>query len=202
MEQIASWVAPIATMVATMMTAMNLGSRITGWGFILFTIGSIAWSIVAIHSGQQNLLLTNVFLTVVNAVGIWRWLGRQARYDDGGAIAAERSAQVSHLPTLFAIGSVAGTKLVDHDDTQIGVVIEGMMRCTDSSLSYIVVSEGGMAGVGERLHALAPDQIHFADGKASCDLTAEQLADLPVIASDKWPATLEHAADVARDARS
>jgi len=40
MESIATWVAPIATTIAALMTASNLGSRITGYGFIVFTTAS------------------------------------------------------------------------------------------------------------------------------------------------------------------
>ena len=79
MEEIAGWIAPIATMLAAMMTAANLGARMTGWGFIVFTIGSVGWLVVANGSGQQNLLWTNAFLTLVNAVGIWRYLLRPAK---------------------------------------------------------------------------------------------------------------------------
>ena len=43
METIATWVAPIATTIAALMTASNLGSRITGWGFVVFTLGSLGW---------------------------------------------------------------------------------------------------------------------------------------------------------------
>ncbi len=42
MESILNWVAPIATIVAALMTASNLGAKITGAGFIVFTVGSIA----------------------------------------------------------------------------------------------------------------------------------------------------------------
>ncbi|MDX3898989.1 MAG: PRC-barrel domain-containing protein [Sphingobium sp.] len=191
MESIAAWVAPIATMIAAVMTAANLGARVTGWGFVVFTLGSIAWSIVAISTGQQNLLWTNGFLTLVNGIGIWRWLGRQARYDEGGAAATQRSAAIARLPTLFAAGSMAGAKLMGRDGAQIGTVIEAMMRCSDSRLSYVVVSEGGVGGIGERLHALAPGEIVFAQGLATCRLSAEQLADRPVLPADDWPATLD-----------
>ena len=46
MESIAGWVAPVATTIAALMTASNLGSRITGYGFIVFTVGyaSIGWN--------------------------------------------------------------------------------------------------------------------------------------------------------------
>ena len=37
MAEIISWVATIATIVAALMTAANLGSRITGYGFAVFT---------------------------------------------------------------------------------------------------------------------------------------------------------------------
>src|SRR5471030_3214617 len=106
---IAGWVAPAATMTAAVMTAANLGTRVTGWGFIVFTIGSVAWSSVAIGTGQQNLLWTNGFLTLVNLVGIWRWLGRQARYEDGSRAAASRS-QAERVPSLFSIGAITGAR--------------------------------------------------------------------------------------------
>ncbi|WP_253200968.1 PRC-barrel domain containing protein [Sphingomonas quercus] len=188
MEQIAGWVAPIATMLAAMMTAANLGARITGWGFVVFTVGSIAWSVVAIVTGQANLLWTNGFLTFVNLVGIWRWLGRQARYDDGGEAAAARSA-AARTPSLFPIGALAGARLVGRDGAPIATVIEGMMRCSDASLAYLVVSEGGVAGVGERLHALPLDELSLAEGTIACRLTAQELEARPVLDTEAWPAS-------------
>ena len=43
MDQTVSWIATAATIIAACFTASNLGSRVTGIGFIIFTIGSIAW---------------------------------------------------------------------------------------------------------------------------------------------------------------
>ena len=60
--------APAATMIAAVMTASNLGARVTGWGFVVFTVGSIAWCLVALTSGQANLLWTNGFLILVNVL--------------------------------------------------------------------------------------------------------------------------------------
>ena len=84
MENIATWVAPVATTIAALMTASNLGSRITGLGFIVFTVGSLAWLALGITTGQANLLWQNIMLTALNLFGIWRWLGRQAKIEDGG----------------------------------------------------------------------------------------------------------------------
>jgi hypothetical protein len=82
MLELAGWVAPAATMIAAIMTAANLGSRVTGWGFAVFCVGAVSWIIVGAGTGQQNLLLSNAFLLLVDVVGVWRWLGRKARYDD------------------------------------------------------------------------------------------------------------------------
>ena len=49
--ELAEWVAHAATMVAAMMTAANVGARVTGWGFVVFTISSIAWSFIGKATG-------------------------------------------------------------------------------------------------------------------------------------------------------
>lgn len=190
MEQIAGWIAPAATMIAAVMTASNLGARITGWGFVVFTVGSIAWVIVAMTSGQQNLLWTNGFLTLVNGVGIWRWLGRQARYEDGSKAAEVKSAE-RRVPTLFSAASLPGRKITGPNGEALGSLVDGMLRCGDGTLAYVVVSEGGVAGVGERLHALRPDEVAFSDDGVTCRLDAETLAKTRPLTNGEWPAAVD-----------
>ncbi len=189
MTEIAGWIAPIATMIAAMMTAANLGARVTGWGFVVFVVGSVCWTTVGIGTDQPNLLWTNGFLTLVNSVGVWRWLGRQARYDDGGEGAAERSA-AARVPTLFPASSLVGAKLTGADGEVIATVVDAMTRCKDGQLAYIVVSEGGMGGVGERLHALDPAGLRFSHDGVASNLAPNDLAALPVLQADRWPEAL------------
>jgi hypothetical protein len=188
LQDLAGWIAPIATGAAALMTAANLGSRVTGWGFVVFTIGSLAWGTVGISTGQTNLLLTNGFLTIVNLVGIWRWLGRQAKHEDGSAAASAKSA-AARVPNLFGVASLIEAKVTASDGSTIGSVIDGMMRCDGAELAYLVVAEGGISGVREKLHALDPRNLRFGDTVAS-DLNADELALLPVLANDDWPASL------------
>ena len=54
MLAIAGWIAPAATTIAAIMTAANLGSRVTGWGFAVFSVGALAWIAVGASTGQQN----------------------------------------------------------------------------------------------------------------------------------------------------
>ena len=188
MEAAAGWIGPAATMIAAMMTAANLGSRVTGWGFVIFVIGSISWSIVAIASGQNNLLWTNGFLTLVNLLGVWRWLGRQAKYDDGSADAARRSAQ-SSVPTLFSTSALGGGDLVGRDGQKIGTIVDAMAKCAGGQIEYFVVSTGGVGGVGERLHVLDPKSLVFTHKGIESELTEKDLSRLPDIAADQWPET-------------
>ncbi len=92
MEQAANWIAPIATTIAAIMVAANLGSKITGYGFIIFSMGAIGWIGVGYFTHQPNLLWQNAFLLAVNLIGVWRWLGLRARYDKAAAAATEATA--------------------------------------------------------------------------------------------------------------
>lgn len=92
MEAAANWIAPTATTLAAVIVAANLGARITGYGFIVFAIGSIGWMAVAWFTDQPNLLWQNAALFLVNLVGIWRWLGLRARYDKAAQAATKASS--------------------------------------------------------------------------------------------------------------
>ena len=93
MEQIASWVAPITTTLAAIMVAANLGARITGVGFIVFSVGAVAWMVIGLATGQANLVWQNAILLAINLLGVWRWLGLRARYDKGAAAATRATAR-------------------------------------------------------------------------------------------------------------
>ena len=189
MNELSGWIAPAATMIAAMMTAANLGPRVTGWGFVVFAVGSVAWVLVALSSGQTNLLLTNGFLTVVNMVGIWRWLGRQARYADGGKAATAQSA-AKPGPTLISMAAMPGAKVTGKAGVPLGVVVDAMMQCSAMKLAYLVVSDGGVAGVGERLHALSVDEVTINQDGVNAELTSEEFGCRTDLKPGAWPASL------------
>lgn len=192
MIELAGWVAPAATMIAAMMTAANLGTRVTGWGFVLFSVGAIAWVTVAIGSGQQNLLWSNAFLLLVDLIGIWRWLGRQARYETGAGAAVEAS-ESERAPTLFALGSLAGRAVHASDGSKIGEIVDAMAACDRGAISYLVVRRGGVGGLGEQLHALGWHEIALRNDEIRAALDPDELARRPALDPENWPATIERA---------
>jgi len=188
MLALAGWIAPAATMIAAIMTAANLGSRVTGWGFAVFSIGAVAWIVVGASTGQQNLLWSNAFLLLVDLIGVWRWLGRRARYDAGAEAAAERSARAA-APTLFALTKLEGMAVQGRDGATIATAIDGMAACDSGRIAYLVVREGGVGGVGERLHALGWHEVAMRGGQLVTGLDARALERRPSFEPGEWPAT-------------
>ncbi|HLO19407.1 MAG TPA: PRC-barrel domain-containing protein [Sphingomicrobium sp.] len=181
-----SWVATIATILAASMTAANLGSRVTGYGFGVFTIGALCWIAVGVLTNQPALLWTNVVLTLLDIFGIWRWLGRQAKVEEGARAASEASEQTPG-EALFPI-SLLGRAIVRCDDDEVGHCIDAMAGCRSGRLDYLVVSEGGLAGVGEKLRRVPWSRAHVDGETVVAHFAASRFEHLEELQRDEWPA--------------
>jgi hypothetical protein len=186
METTLSWVATIATIVAASITASNLGSRITGYGFIIFTIGSIAWFGLGLVTGQPPLIWTNAVLTFLNLFGVWRWLGRQAKVEDGSHKAA-RASQDTPGEALFPVSLLATAK-VRSADAELGRCVDAMAECTSGRIAYVMVSEGGIAGAGETLRRLPWSALHAEGDEFVSRYDQTQFREIEPVPKDQWPA--------------
>lgn len=186
MENLASWIAPLATSIAACMTAANLGARVTGWGFVVFTVGSLAWTGYGAVTGQPNLVWQNLFLTIVNAAGIWRWLGRQARIEDGARIAAERS-ETTPGPTLFPSSMLQTAPVAARDGEAIGTAVGAMIDSADGRIAYLVVAAGGVAGLGEDHRILPWTLTQVGDDKIMARIASAQIETLRAVGPKDWP---------------
>ncbi len=186
MESIATWLAPVATTIAALMTASNLGSRVTGYGFVIFTIGSLAWLTLGITTGQANLLWQNIILTGLNLFGIWRWLGRQAKIEDGGVAAQEQSAEAGG-ETLFPASLFTSAKLVGANGAELGSSVEAMLGCPSGAPAYLVVAEGGVAGVGETLRRVEWGDVSVDGDRLITALTPAAFSAGDRLTKDQWP---------------
>ena len=178
-----SWVATIATIIAASLTAANLGSRITGYGFCVFLVGSLCWIANGFMSAQPALTWTNIVLTVLNIFGIWRWLGRQAKVEEG-ANAASKASEITPGEALFPISLLSNAPVVTGGKEQ-GHCIDAMAGGSSGRLRYVVVSEGGVAGVGETLRRLPWAEAQIDDDKVVSNVPFDTLDQLP---RDQWPA--------------
>ena len=182
-----TWVAPVATIIAALMTASNLGSRITGAGFIVFTGGSLAWLTLGLMRDDQALLWMNALLTLFNLFGIWRWLGRQAKFEDGGKRAAQAS-EATPAETLFPLSLATKAAVAGRGGAELGTAVDAMAGCSSGRIAYLVVAEGGVGGVGETLRRLDWKDVEV-DGETICaSVDRAAFARLDVIEKDQWPA--------------
>ncbi len=186
METSLSWIATAATIVAASITASNLGSRITGYGFVVFTLGSIAWFGFGLLSGQPALMWTNAALTFLNLFGVWRWLGRQAAIEDGSAAAA-RASQATPGEALFPV-SLLSRAAIRSAGSELGASVDAMAGCRSGRIAYVMVSEGGIAGAGETLRRLPWNGLKVEGDELVTDLDAAQFCRLEPVPKDEWPA--------------
>jgi hypothetical protein len=185
MADTVSWVATVATIIAASMTASNLGSRVTGYGFAVFLLGSVTWVAVGVLSHQPALIWTNVVLTVLNIFGIWRWLGRQSSVEKGAQAAAEASEETPG-ESLFPVSLLSRAPVVC-DGKQVAHCVDAMAGCGSGKLSYVVLSEGGVGGVGETLRRLSWLDATVNGEILQTQLSAKEFARLEKLQRDQWP---------------
>lgn len=188
MISLIGWVATIATMIAAMMTASNLGARVTGWGFVVFSISSISWTTLGYTTGQTALVATNGFLMVTNLVGIWRWLGQQTKYEDGGR-SAETASQQSQTPNLFTATSLIGMAVDDSSGMNLGRVVEALIECSTGRINYVVVSDERYAGLEETLRAVPLEFLKIGYTRLTLRLDGLRYLALPGLQNRDWPAS-------------
>ncbi len=176
---IAGWIALAATCAAALMTASNLGARVTGWGFVVFTAGAAAWIIVGLETGQTQLLWSNIFLGVVDLFGVWRWLGRRARFGDAAQAEQTRSTAPSR-EHLFSISRIDGLPVKAADGSVIAHSVDALATCAGGTIDFFIVREGGVAGVGETLRRLPRDLVRVRDDALETSLEAAAFARLPL----------------------
>ena len=155
-------------------------------GFVVFTIGSISWTLTSAATGQTNLLVTNCFMTIVNLVGIWRWLGRQAKYQDGAQSAARQSEKQAG-PSLTAASSLSGMNVMDCQSDAIGHCVEALIDRANGTISYIVVTAGNALGLNEQLRGVAKSLYRFNTDTIALAIDATAFQALPVFPDRKWP---------------
>lgn len=185
MAETIPWVATIATIIAAFMTASNLGSRVTGYGFAVFTFGALCWIATGALTHQPALLWTNVVLMALDLFGVWRWLGRQAKVEAGARTAAEAS-ETTPGEALFPV-SLLGHAAVRCGTTEVGRCVDAMAGCRSGGLDYLVVSEGGVAGVGEILRRLPWEHTYVEEEDVVVRTSAQAFSRFEELPRDQWP---------------
>lgn len=68
------WIAAIGTIIAAALVASDFGRRVTGWGFVLFSVVAVAWVVSGFANDTMPLVAQNAILLAINAWGVWQYL--------------------------------------------------------------------------------------------------------------------------------
>ncbi|MGN6621953.1 MAG: PRC-barrel domain containing protein [Sphingomonas sp.] len=173
----AGWVALVATSVAALMTASNLGARVTGWGFAIFTLGAAAWITVGIFTHQTQLLYSNIFLALVDLFGVWRWLGRRARISDTAQAEENRSDQQVG-EALFSTAKLDRLPVIARGGAVVATTVDALAARSSGRIDHLIIRAGGVGGVGEKLYRLPWSATRIDDDAVQTDLADDDLARL------------------------
>lgn len=74
---ILKWAASGSGMVAAAMVSLDLGRRLTGWGFVIFVASSLCWIAGSVLTKDFALGTQNAVLFGINLLGVYRYLIRK-----------------------------------------------------------------------------------------------------------------------------
>ncbi|HEU5274212.1 MAG TPA: hypothetical protein VFU97_11165 [Xanthobacteraceae bacterium] len=74
MQEVLRWCASLLTILPGIVIAARVRPIWTGWAFVALTAGAIVWIAVASVAQDYALLAQNIAITVINCLGIYRWL--------------------------------------------------------------------------------------------------------------------------------
>lgn len=67
----------VTAVIAALMISSDISRRVTGFGFVLFTLSSIIWVIAGLAEKEGSLAIQNGVLFFINVLGIYRYLLRR-----------------------------------------------------------------------------------------------------------------------------
>ena len=69
---ILKWLGTVAGIGGAVLVALNIPA--SGWGFVFFLVSSVCWGTAALTIREWSLLLLQGVFTIINLIGIYRWL--------------------------------------------------------------------------------------------------------------------------------
>ena len=69
------WTGAIGAILAAALIAGDFGRRVTGWGFVLFSVVSVVWIVSGLSAKDgMPIAVQNGILLLINLYGVWQFL--------------------------------------------------------------------------------------------------------------------------------
>lgn len=173
------WLALMATSLAAIMTAANLGAKVTGVGFAIFFIGALAWCAVGAFTDQRQLLWSNAFLAIVDLIGAWRWLYRRAQAED--AIGKSKSRYRRVGSELFSFEDMIGMTVRTRDGVVLGIAEGALADKSNGEARFVLVRAADKDTATSGFRQLPWSRVSIEDDRLIVDLTHAQFQKLQAV---------------------
>ncbi|WP_018146532.1 hypothetical protein [Henriciella marina] len=74
MTDLLNWFASLTCIAAALLVSINAGRKVSGFGFVVFSVSSAAWVAAATIEGESPLAIQNIVLLGINLFGVYRYL--------------------------------------------------------------------------------------------------------------------------------
>ena len=69
------WLGAIGAIIAAALIAGDFGRRVSGWGFVLFSVVSVVWIVSGLTAKDgMPIAVQNGILLLINLYGVWQFL--------------------------------------------------------------------------------------------------------------------------------
>ncbi|MBF0097138.1 MAG: hypothetical protein HQM04_10800 [Magnetococcales bacterium] len=69
---ILKWIGTATGVLGALLVALHIPQ--SGYGFLLFLVSSTSWFVAAYRMREFSLMFLQGVFTVINLIGVWRWL--------------------------------------------------------------------------------------------------------------------------------
>ena len=97
---------------------------------------------------------------------------------------------IAHLMTLLSASTLTHDSVVNARGEDLGRIEDFMLDLENGSISYAVLSFGGLLGIGDKYFAVPLEALRLdtANERFIMDVTKERLENAPGFDKDNWPA--------------
>ena len=82
---------------------------------------------------------------------------------------------------------------MDAEGRTIGKTVDAMAGCHDGAIQFFVVSQGGIGGIGEQLHALGWGEAEIEGDAVRTRIDQDAFSRRPALNPSEWPDSAEAA---------
>ena len=143
------------------------------------------------HLPRANGMVTFMLSAIIAAFGVTAQAAPTA-----SSAGAANPATTEHLQEIMKASKFLGTNVVDSQNNKVGEVKDMAIDIRNSRINYVVISTGGIAGMGNKLRALPPHAVVAArtNDDITLKVSPQILKESPTLPDKDWISAIDQKA--------